>query len=170
MMLSENGCGLFVVASSFFSGGSILQDLPHYGFGIYAALELPAGTFAPFTNTASYLLVVRKRQSDQMFVAQLSQDIRTNRQIVLNLRQGKIGSAVELGRYVSPTEFRWIQRLRMAEQLREAERHFRVPPVLLSKLGKLGRRGADFVFQNADNAVYIPVVGRRWLMAGVRLS
>ena len=35
-----------------------------------------------------------------MFVAELSTDSNTNKQIVENLKQGKEGGALELGRYV----------------------------------------------------------------------
>ena len=78
--LSQEGLGLFVVASSFFfAQRSVLRDLPRLGLGVEAALALPAGTFAPFTSISTYLIVVRKRASAQMFVAQLSQDVHTDR-------------------------------------------------------------------------------------------
>jgi len=89
MRLSPEGVGLFVVMPTFFfAQKSILPDLPRLGLCVEAALALPAGSFAPYTTISTYLVVVRRRASAQMFVAQLSHDLHTNRQIVANLREG----------------------------------------------------------------------------------
>ena len=88
LRLAPEGVGIFVVSASFFfAQRSILRDLPLLGLGVEAALALPAGSFAPFARISTYLVVVRKRALAEMFVAQLSQDTHTNRQIVANLRE-----------------------------------------------------------------------------------
>ena len=161
--VSPEGIGLFVVTPSFFfKQGSVLHDLPRLGLGVEAALALPAGSFAPFTNIATYIVVVRKQASAPMFVAQISQDPHTNRQIVANLREKRADGALELGRFVSPDEFRGLDSLRLAEQLRRAEHRFKAPSVTLGDLAqeiRLGRTGDDFSFSKADNAFYIPLIG-----------
>lgn len=163
MRLSPEGIGLFVVSPSFFFGQrSILRNLPRLGLGVEAALALPAGSFAPFSSTSAYLIVVRKRASAQMFVAQLSQDIHTNRQIVANLREGKTDGVLELGRFVSPETFRGLESMRLAEQLRQAEHRFEGPAVQLGTLAQeiqLGRPSDEFQFSGAENALYIPLIG-----------
>src|SRR5260221_10731605 len=163
LRLSPEGIGLFVVAPSFFfAQQSILHDLPRLGLGIEAALALPAGTFAPYTNIRAYLVVVRKQAFAKMFVAQLSQDIQTNRQIVLNLREGKADGELELGRFVDPEKFRGLEPLRLAEQYRQAEDHFRAPALSLRELSKainLGRPGDEFEFPKTENALYVPLIG-----------
>ncbi len=162
-LLSPNGIGLFVVTPGFFfQQGSVLHDLPRLGLGVAAALALPAGSFAPFTNIATYLVVVRKQASALMFVAQLSQDPHTNRQVVANLREKRADGALELGRLVKPDEFRGLDSLRLAEQLRSAECHFQAPAIRLGDLAhevRLGRTGDDFCFPKAENAFYIPLIG-----------
>ena len=61
LRLAPNGIGLFVVPPSFFlSASSIVPQLPHLGLGLEAALELPAGSFLPYTNIAAFLVVVRR--------------------------------------------------------------------------------------------------------------
>jgi hypothetical protein len=163
MRLSPEGLGLFVVTPSFFfSQQSTLRDLPRLGLGVEAALALPAGSFTPVAGISTYLLVVRKRASAQMFVAQLSQDVHTNRQIVSNLREGRADGALELGRFVAPEDFRGLERLRLAEQLQQAERRFQAPAVRLGELAKaiqLGRPGDEFAFLKAENALYVPLIG-----------
>ena len=132
MRLSPEGVGLFVVTPSFFvAQKSILRDLPRFGLGVEAALALPGGSFAPYMSIPMYLVVVRRRASVQMFVAQLSDDLHTNQQIVANLREGKADGALELGRFVAPEEFRGFGSLRLAEQLRQAERRFQGSAVRL---------------------------------------
>jgi len=183
--LSLEGLGLFVVTPSFFfTQRSVLRDLPRLGLGVEAALALPAGSFAPFTNIPTYLVVVRKRASAQMFVAQLSKETHTNRPTLEDLRmriderQESLGDTVAAGRqpelvfeaeravanywFVAPEGFRGVERLQLAGQLRKEEHLFQGPGVRLGELAEaihLGRRGDDFAFPKADNAVYIPLVG-----------
>jgi hypothetical protein len=161
--LSAEGVGLFVVTPSFFfRQGSAVRDLPRLGLGLEAALALPAGSFAPFSDITTYLVVVRKQPSSRMFVAQLSQDAHTNRQIVANLRERRADGPLDLGRFVIPDQFRGFDSLRLGERLREAERRFRVPPVRLGDLAReirLGRPGEQFRFQAEENALYIPLIG-----------
>lgn len=161
--LSPDGVGLFVVTPSFFSDArSILRELPRLGLGVEAALALPAGSFASSTSISTYLVVVRRRAPTQMFVAQLSQDTHTNRQIVANLRDGKADGVLELGRFVAPESFRGFESLRLIEQLRQAEHRFQAPAVRLGELAEaiqVGRPGDDFEFSRSDNALYVPLIG-----------
>jgi hypothetical protein len=63
--LTGRGIGLFVVTPSFFfPGRNVLQSFPALGLSVDAALALPAGSFAPYTNIPAYLLVVRKRDAE----------------------------------------------------------------------------------------------------------
>ena len=99
--LATDGIGLFVVTPSFFfSDASVLRHFDALGLGVEAALALPSGTFAPYTNIETYLIIIRRQQFAKMFVAELSADSNTNKQIVENLKLGKEGGALELGRYV----------------------------------------------------------------------
>jgi type I restriction modification DNA specificity protein len=161
--LSPDGLGLFVVASSvFFAQRSVLRDLSRLGLGVEAALALPAGSFAPFTNISTYLIVLRKRAATQMFVAQLSQDPHTNRQIVANLRERRADGALDLGRFVTPEDFRGLESLRLTEQLQHSQRRFHAPAVRLGDLAeeiRFGRAGDEFNFPPTENAFYIPLIG-----------
>ena len=135
MRLSASGVGLFVVAPSFFfSPRSVRQRLDSLGLGVEAALALPPGTFAPYTNVPAYLVVVRKQLCRRMFVAQLSPDSHTNLQVISNLKQQTEGGSLELGRFVAPESFRSIGHLRTLDALSLAERRFGAPPVQLAEL------------------------------------
>jgi hypothetical protein len=104
--LSSSGVGLFAVTPSFFfSQRSVFRQFSALGLGVQAALSLPSGTFAPYTNIPAFLLVVNRRPTARMFVAQLSGDENTNLQVLDNFRQGHEGGALELGRFVDPGSF-----------------------------------------------------------------
>lgn len=164
--LSSSGVGLFVVTPSFFfKQQSVFRRFSELGLGMEAALALPSGTFAPFTNIPAYLVVVRRKPSTRMFVAQLSADTNTNLQVIANFRLGTEGGSLELGRFVEPDSFRSIDHLRADEALRTAEKRFGVQASKLAELGdvksgiKLGRPGEEFAFQPLENAIYIPLIG-----------
>jgi hypothetical protein len=163
MRLSADGIGLFVIPPSFFiSQRSVLRQFNSLGLSVEAALALPSGSFAPYTNIQTYLLIVRKRAFDRMFVAQLSSDTNTNIQIVSNLAEGKEGGALELGRFVEPLSFTGLNAIRTEEHFQTAEREYGAPALRLENLAtaiNLGRYGEDFKFHQHDNAIYVPLIG-----------
>lgn len=163
MRLKASGAGLFVVTPSFFfAQQSVLPQFENLGLGIEAALALPSGTFAPYTNVAAFLVVVRRKPARRMFVAQLSNDAKTNQQIIENFRQGKEGGTLELGRFVDPHSFNGLEAIRTQERIKAAEVRFGAPAVKLGELAmgiNLGRHGDSFEFPTCDNAIFIPLIG-----------
>lgn len=166
MRLSPSGVGLFVVTPSlFFKQQSVFHRFSELGLGMEAALALPSGTFAPYTNISTYLVVVRRKPSTRMFVAQLSADTNTNRHVIANFGQGTEGDSLELGRFVEATAFRGFEHLRASAAMTAAENRFGVQASNLADLGgvesgiKLGRPGNEFAFQVIENAIYIPIIG-----------
>ena len=171
MRLSSSGIGLFVVTPSFFlKQQSIFRRFSELGLGMEAALALPSGTFAPYTNISAYLVVVRRTPSTHMFVAQLSADPTTNLQVIANFRQATEGGSLELGRFVATEAFRGIEHLRASEAMTAAEKRFGVKASNLAELGdvksgiQMGRPGDEFAFQPLENAIYIPLIGNSDVM------
>ena len=151
-----------VTPSFFFSQRSVLRQFGALGLGVEAALALPSGTFAPYTNISAYLVVVRRKSIERMFVAQLSGDEKTNLQVLDNLREDREGGTLELGRYVDPLSFTGLERMRAVERFDEAENRFAAPAVKLMELAteiNLGRFGDDFAFQPQENSLFIPLIG-----------
>lgn len=163
MRLSEDGVGIFVVpASFFFSQRSVLRKFAELGLAIEAAFALPPGSFAPYANISTYLVVVRKRPIVRMFVAQLANDENTNTQIISNFNEGKESDALELGRFVDMLSFTGLDTIRAEELFQKAERKFGAPALHLEELAtaiNLGRHGEDFKFPQCDNAIFIPMIG-----------
>lgn len=169
--LSENGVGVFVVPSSFFSAGrSVLKRFTELGFNVDAALALPHGAFAPYTSISTYLLVLTKSPSKPMFAAQLSGELNTNSQILENFSNGVEGGTVELGRYVDPLEFRGIDSLRAGDYFESASKQIGFPAVVLEDLAtavNLGQHGEGFKFPEASNAVFVPMIGQSDVVASI---
>jgi hypothetical protein len=161
--LSSFGIGLFIVTPSFFfSTHSVFRQFTALGLSVTAALALPSGTFAPTTNISSYLVVVRRQAASPLFVAELSVNTETNCQIVENLRHGREGGSLELGRIVNPQDFSGLDAIRIAERVTQAERRFGAPAIKLGDLAiaiNLGRFHEHFAFNPQDNALFIPLIG-----------
>ncbi len=163
MRLSADGVGLFVVPQSFFfSQRSVFRRFPDLGLTVEAALALPVGLFAPYTNISTYLVIIGKRALGRIFVAQLSTEAKTNARIIMNLKEGKEGGALELGRFVDPLSFTGLDSIRTAERVQQAEGKFGAPALRLEELATafiLGRHGSDFEFRPLENAIFVPLIG-----------
>lgn len=169
--LSDNGVGIFVVPTSFFfAERSVLKRFDELGFNVDAAFALPPGSFAPYASISTYLVVLKKATTKSMFVAQLSGDPNTNSQILANFANRVEGGAVELGRYVEALNFRGIDSLRVGDYFESASKQIGFPAVVLEDLAtaiNLGRHGSDFKFPEASNAVFVPMIGHRNVMASI---
>ncbi|RIE16107.1 restriction endonuclease subunit S [Candidatus Cryosericum septentrionale] len=161
--LSATGMGLFVVAQSFFaSSSSVFRQFTALGLGVEAALALPSETFPPHTDMPSYLIIVRNHATSDLFVAQLSSDVKSNREVLSNFASHEEGSSLELGRFVDSLSFRGLDQIRQHERIKEAERLFGGSAVSLKELASainLGRGRNDFQFGRQEDAVYVPLIG-----------
>ena len=161
--LSATGMGLFVVAQSFFaSSSSVFRQFTALGLGVEVALALPSETFSPHTDMPSYLIIVRNHVTSDVFVAQLSSDVTSNREVLSNLATHEEGSSLELGRFVDSLSFRGLDPIRQHERIKEAERLFGGPALSLKELASainLGRGRNDFQFGRQEDAVYVPLIG-----------
>ncbi|MBL8002677.1 MAG: hypothetical protein JNL05_12025 [Flavobacteriales bacterium] len=161
--LHPDGLGVFIVPASFFwAYDSALHQIDKLAWSVEAALALPAGSFAPYTNLSAYIVLIRKQPIERMFVAALSTDAKTNEVILQNLRNKQEGGSLELGRFVSPDAFESITSLRAAEQIKAIQQRYQAPAVPLAKLAAevvLGRPGEDFSFEDKPNTIYVPLIG-----------
>ncbi|HXI13243.1 MAG TPA: hypothetical protein VNM92_11475 [Thermoanaerobaculia bacterium] len=160
--LADDGVILVVVSGAFFPIPTSTTDgFLEAGVALEAAFAIPAGAFSPQTNISSYLLVLSKRTSDQLFVAELSLS-GDNGNVISNFRNGREGDSPELGRLVEPQNFRGIPALKLAERLEEKRRHFGGRAVRLGDLATavdLGRAREGFQFPERQNAIFIPTIG-----------
>ena len=161
--LKDKGRGLFVVTPRFFtSSNSVLKSFDNLGIGIEAALYMPSGSFAPNTSIPTYLLILRNQKIPKMFVAELAFDSKTNSQILANLRDGKEGGTLELGRLVDPQTFIGWEQLKAEEKIKQAEKRFGIKPIRLGDVAlsiTMGRFDENFHFTRQENQLFIPTIG-----------
>ncbi len=161
--MGPEGLGLFVMPASFmFRQNSVRHRFPELGWGIEAAFELPSGAFRPYAGVHTSLVVIRKRPMERMFVGQLSNDEATTRTVIENYKANREGGSLELGRFVDPATFRGIAALQAEDELRAITERYGTGPNTLGELVtqvNLGRTGEDFRFPEAENAIYVPLIG-----------
>ena len=163
LKLNSNGMGIFVVPNSFlFSTVSPRQHFNDLGLGIEAVMALPAGTFAPYTNVQTNIVIVRKKTFENIFVAQLTNDVKTNEEIISNYRSQKDTGNIGTGKYTVSKDFKDISSLRLADELVETYQIYGTPAVRLGDIAKatiLGRFGKESLFTKDENSIYIPLLG-----------
>lgn len=161
-LLAETGVGIFVLGSEFvWSRRSPFRHLPDYGLWPEAAIEIDAGVFSSFTTFPTYLMILRRKGLQKTFVGQLSKRPRQNELLLEHLRSRTEGRDVEDGRWVDFRSFYGLNPLRVAEQVRDAEKEFGAPASSLAELMVEARRGREsegYAFPVQDNAIYIPRV------------
>lgn len=163
LRLNQDGMGIFVVPNSFFfSLNSPRQFFDELGIGIEAVMSLPAGTFAPYTNIQTSIIVVRKKSFQKIFVAQLTNETRTNSETLLNYRNQIDTGNLETGKYTDSKSFKDINSLRLVDGVNEISKVVGTPAIRLGDLARsiiLGKFGKDNVFTNEENSVFIPLIG-----------
>jgi len=158
-----HGLGLFVMPASFiFRQHSVRHRFAELGWGIEATFELPSGAFRPYAGVNTSLVVIRKQPVQRLFVGQLSNDEATTKAVIDNFLAQREGGSLEMGRYVDPETFRGIAALRAEEELREMAQRYGTAPSTLGEVAtqvNLGRSGVQFHFPEAENTVYVPLIG-----------
>ena len=168
--LSMDGIGIFLVPTNYFSHSRYTySQFNKLGIGIEAAFELPPTLF-PNNNTKLYLIVIRKKIIDKMFVARLSNDIEINQKVLSNYFEKSEDDEIEQGRIIESSSFRGFDEFLFSEKIKQEEKRFGLPPVRLSEIALeiiMGRSGKDFCFSETANAIYIPTIGNRDVLSSI---
>lgn len=159
--LKKDGIGIYILPASFFNS-SIFTLLAALGLGMEAAIQLPSGTFSPYTSISTYLVVIRKQQICETFIGVFSTESTTNAEIISNLKNHRTGGSLEFGQYIECKSFKGIEQIRHRERIKQAELMFGAPPIKLGEISleiNMGHFGEGFVFPQKDNSLFIPLLG-----------
>jgi hypothetical protein len=162
--LAVGGIGIFIASGGFFfkSGrpGKVRHCLERMGIRVTAAIELPAGTFAPLTSITTHIVVLQRSTESSLFTGSFSSDEKHQEALLKNLRDRKEGKSASLGRFVATDTFRGFTPIDLAERVEEQARRMGLvayPFAEVVSALNTPRLSRDFDgFHEETNAVYLP--------------
>jgi HsdM N-terminal domain len=163
--LIQGGIALFVLPSRFIQPErphSVYANLARFDLAIDAILTLPARTFIS-VGVPTILVIIQRVEPGQLFVGEVSQDRKRNKELLKNLKARKSGTEVSLGALVDPSHFHSYNSLVAQHKVQALTKKVGLQPVPLSKVAKEINftRAADYPgFTEHPNAIYLPIVGR----------
>ncbi|MBV6716566.1 hypothetical protein [Paenibacillus chitinolyticus] len=160
--LSAEGTALFVVASRFF-GSNSFRHLSSIGIHLEAIVHFPPGTFAPYTDISTYLIVLRQIDVPKMtFLAEIGSedDIQP---VIRNMTSSKQGRILEHGTFVDPHSFRSFKAIQLAFDINQLSRRMNLEPIPLTSIIKEINQSnikLEEGFEDLPDALYLPIVGK----------
>jgi Putative DNA-binding domain len=163
MSLEENGTALFVLEPLGFStskGVVFENELNERGFFVNAFINCPEKILLPETAITPVLVVLSKKQSNRLFVAELLDDSQARevvRAYFSNIDEGNL----ICGKYIKDSDYSGFHRIKIKEQIERLETQYKTYEE--RSLGGLALE-INYVktgeqFQERDNAIYIPKIG-----------
>jgi hypothetical protein len=162
--LADGGIGIFIVHGGFFfkSGrpGKVRHSLERMGIRVTAAIELPAGTFAPLTSITTHIVVLQRSTETSLLTGSFSSDETHQEALLRNLRDRKEGKSASLGRIVPTDTFRGFTPIDLAERVQELARRMGMVAYPFAKVVSAlntptSSRDIDG-FDELTNTVYLP--------------
>jgi len=161
---------IFLVSNSFFMVDKGKEALKKEGLFVDAVFAVPSGAFAPMTNIPSNLILISKKIKEKTFVAELSQDDKTNKTILQNYKNQKEGKALQLGCYVDINKFKSLNALVSANEMHELGKRIGYPSVLLTDISiSINALKGDSPedIEHLANSIYLPKVGNSPVVASL---
>lgn len=164
--LHPGGLALFIVSNNFIQTqktNSVYANLERFGLYLDAALSLPTSAFVPYTTIPTTLVIIRRVQSERLFVGELTEDKKRNTELLKNLKARKPGPELPLGALVDRKLFYSYSSHIAQYKARELARNLRLEPVMLSDIAievNFTRATEYPGFEERPNAIYLPLVGR----------
>lgn len=164
-LLTDKGTGFFVLTPGFMqprNSRSVKSNLERFGLYVDAALALPPGTFAPATQVAGLLVIIRRKKPAQLFVGELGQDLKSSEVLLANLKARREGKAPQLGVLIDPERFRSFPVLVAERDIATMAQAMGLEPRPLKKYlaGEIELADRQTGFEDNPNAVYLPLIGR----------
>lgn len=168
--IKNDGKLIFLVSNSFLMDEKGKEELMKKGLFVEAVFSIPSGALAPITNISSNLILVTKNNIEKTFVAELSTDESTNISILKNFRNQKEGKAIQLGCFVSISEFKSLNSLVAEKEMNDLVKRIGYPSILLTdisiSINALKGNNSEEV-EHLSNSIYLPKVGNSPVVASL---
>ena len=162
MLLNENGRAVFLMSPSFLFDDRNKELITKLDLFVDAVFSIPNGAFLPQTNIASNLVVVTKQPKEKTFIAEISNDEKTNKTILDNYKNRRTGKAIQLGSLIDFSELKSFNGLLSLNEMQELVKRIGYPPIRLIdvavSINLLKAADADEV-EHLSNSVYLPKIG-----------
>ena len=160
--LSGSGYALFPWPQPFSweRGRRFLTSLSDHGYHVTAAFEPPEGVLRPISVIRPDLLLVSRRQSESLFIAEITTQERID-QIVSHFVAGTNSTELASGCLVKLDSFRGFTRLRASREIESLETQYKdFDTARISNVSTDIRTARpDESFQPAKNTIYFPRIG-----------
>jgi len=158
-LLKKNSKLLFLVPNLYFMDNRIINILDKSGLYFEAVFSLPIGAFSPTTNLSLNLIIISNEPPKKSFVAQITQDEKSNEAIFSNYITQKEGQIIQLGSYVEIAEFKSFFSYSINKEIQEYFDKIGYPPIPLIDITKsiIALKGDDE--EHLPNSIYLPKIG-----------
>ena len=167
--LSQSGLAVFTFASNVIYARPSqrwLSELSDRGLFVSAVIDLPEGFYAPLTQISARVLVFSREKSDKVFLAKLINDkaapfIAENFAAKTESSNSEaLGKWFDRGTFADFTAYENEQRRKRTAAKLESAFNGRLEPISAISSAVNLRKGKDHSFTEAENAVYIPKLGK----------
>jgi len=156
-LLNEKGIGIYLLEPNFLNsleGKEVITTLNKYNFYINIILNSPEKLFFPYTNLRPIIVVISRKKTDKIFVAELGNNIDY---VFENWKNNKSKNISE-GIFLELKNFKGFEKYRISKQLDELSLKYKdFKKYTLNDLSKEINIGKEL--NEKENSVYIPKVG-----------
>jgi hypothetical protein len=167
--LETNGTALFLLEPLGFStskGIAFENELNERGFFVNAFINCPEKILLPETAITPVLVVLSKKQTNRLFVAELLDDSQA-REVARNYFSNKDEGNLIRGKYINVGDYSGFHRIKIKEQIERLETQYKTFEehclgdlvVQENNVKQIYRVKTGEQFQERDNAIYIPTIG-----------
>ena len=167
LRLRENGVAACVVTPNFLlrsgqKGAKVALET--LGFRVRACIEIPSGTFHPFTQLHAYLLILERSETQRLFSAQYSQDVKHQETVRANFTDWVEGARAAQGCLVDASDFRGFAVLAALERVQSLAKRMDTETVQFGTIvAQVNRPKAGKAFvrlPEKPNSVYLPTMAQ----------
>lgn len=161
-LIPDNGRMIFLLAPSFFHNLNSKDLILKSGLNIDAVFTIPSGAFLPETNITSNIVVFSKIKSEKTFVAEITENDKTNHLILENYKNRKAGKVIQLGSLVDINTYKSLRSIIFDHEFNELVKRIGFPPISLTdialKINALKEEIPDDI-EHLPNSIYLPKIG-----------
>jgi hypothetical protein len=166
--LEHNGKLIFIVSNRFLIDKKGKEELTKQGLFVDAVFAIPSGVFSPQTSIPAILIIVSKQRKQETFIAEISQDEKTNDIILRNYKNLQKGKTIQLGNFVNFMEFQSLSALTAEKDMLDLAKRIGYPETQLTDIStsiiRLKGNNIEEV-QHLANSFYLPTVGNSPVVA-----